>query len=212
MKMLVISTFLLMGNGLLLAAETTIQSCRAIEDNTKRLGCYDALADGVASSRPTVSGVTATAVAATIVESAPPAQPAPATTTAMGTVASVTPSVPAGTASDTATVSTSKSELNASLTSAEAERKQIATAEFGLEHRDPDRVDAIVSRIPGEFRGWEAKSRITLENGQVWQVSDGTRGAYLLNNPQVTIERGPLGGFVMRIEGVNRSPKVKRLK
>lgn len=86
-------------------------------------------------------------------------------------------------------------------------------AEFGLERQAQQaQIESIQSRIVGAFRGWEAKSKITLENGQVWQIADGTRGVYSLESPAVTIERGMLGSFFLKIDGVNRSPKVKRLK
>ena len=87
------------------------------------------------------------------------------------------------------------------------------SAEFGLEQKAVEtQLDAIESRIVGEFRGWQAKSKITLENGQVWQISDGSRGVYKLDSPAVRIERGMLGVFFLKIEGANRSPKVKRLQ
>ncbi|MFZ5843167.1 MAG: hypothetical protein ACOY3E_09760 [Pseudomonadota bacterium] len=86
-------------------------------------------------------------------------------------------------------------------------------AEFGLERQAQQaQIESIQSRIVGTFRGWEAKSKITLENGQVWQIIDGTRGVYSLESPAVTIERGVFGTFFLKIDGVNRSPKVKRLK
>lgn len=86
-------------------------------------------------------------------------------------------------------------------------------AEFGLERQAQQaQIESIQSRIVGTFRGWEAKSKITLENGQVWQIADGTRGVYSLESPAVTIERGVFGTFFLKIDGVNRSPKVKRLK
>jgi hypothetical protein len=95
-----------------------------------------------------------------------------------------------------------------------APRQKQSAGEFGLESKiaSETEIASIVSRIVGEFRGWEANSRITLENGQVWQIADKSRGVYVLENPVVTIERGALGTFNMLIEGANRSPKVKRLK
>ncbi|HEX4909466.1 MAG TPA: hypothetical protein VFV64_01735 [Permianibacter sp.] len=86
-------------------------------------------------------------------------------------------------------------------------------AEFGLERQAQQaQIESIQSRIVGPFRGWEAKSKITLENGQVWQIDDSSRGVYSLESPAVTIERGVFGSFFLKIDGVNRSPKVKRLK
>lgn len=72
--------------------------------------------------------------------------------------------------------------------------------------------DSISSRIAGEFRGWSGDTIFTLENGQVWrQVGSGT--AYLrLQSPAVMIERGQMGAFFLRVEGLGSRVKVKRLK
>jgi hypothetical protein len=53
-----------------------------------------------------------------------------------------------------------------------------AAPEFGFESRVPAGVpEAVESRIAGRFDGWEPGMKIRLENGQVWQVSDGSRQA-----------------------------------
>ncbi|PIQ36558.1 MAG: hypothetical protein COW59_11870 [Lysobacterales bacterium CG17_big_fil_post_rev_8_21_14_2_50_64_11] len=72
----------------------------------------------------------------------------------------------------------------------------------------------IVSRIPGEFRGWSNKQRFTLENGQVWQVNDSAASlaGVRLQDPQVTISRGLVGGWYLAVEGYNSRAKVKRIK
>ena len=74
---------------------------------------------------------------------------------------------------------------------------------------------AIVSTIPGEFRGWrENGDRFTLANGQVWQVSDmeGPRFAVKVNDPTVTIEPGALGAWYLSIDGYNARVQVRRIK
>jgi hypothetical protein len=74
-------------------------------------------------------------------------------------------------------------------------------------------VQAVDSHIPGEFRGWEAGSRIKLANGQVWEVADGSRGALApVIDPKVRVRRGVLGSFYLEIEGLNRSPRVRRVE
>jgi hypothetical protein len=84
-------------------------------------------------------------------------------------------------------------------------------ATFGMEQRQPE-LAAITTRIEGRFEGWQPGSRIRLANGQVWQVSDGSTGVYELTNPTVTLRRGALSGFWLEIEGVNRSPRVRRVE
>ena len=68
----------------------------------------------------------------------------------------------------------------------------------------------IESRIAGEFAGWSGRTVFTLENGQRWQVANG--GSYyspVVASPKVKVFPAALGGFWMKIEGVN--PRVKVL-
>jgi len=46
----------------------------------------------------------------------------------------------------------------------------------------------------------------------VWQISGGSPRAHDIDNPKVTIRRGTLGAFYLKIEGTNSSPRVKRLQ
>jgi hypothetical protein len=85
--------------------------------------------------------------------------------------------------------------------------------QFGLERQQSQvLVKAVDARIVGQFDGWEPNQRFTLDNGQVWQVSDDSRGAGYKTNPKVRITRGTFGTFFMEIEGVNAAPRVKRLR
>ena len=85
--------------------------------------------------------------------------------------------------------------------------------EFGFEDRSArGTTDKIESRIVGFFAGWTPNSRIKLENGQVWQVSDDTARDIDANNPKVWVRRGALGAFYLEIEGKNHSPRVKRVE
>jgi hypothetical protein len=89
-----------------------------------------------------------------------------------------------------------------------------AIATFGMERRiaesAPDRLD---SRLAGAFDGWEPNSKLTLENGQVWQVVDGSRAYYgQLDKPKASVTRGMLGSFYLQIEGVSQTPRVRRVK
>lgn len=88
-----------------------------------------------------------------------------------------------------------------------------AARQFGLE-ANVRRVelDVIESRIEGRFNGWNANDQIALANGQIWQVSDGSLGVFSAINPKVSVRRGTFGTYFMEIEGINRSPKVKRVK
>ena len=84
---------------------------------------------------------------------------------------------------------------------------------FGLEQKaTQSAVRSIESKIAGRFLGWGPNDRIVLANGQVWQISDDSRGAVVATDPKVTVRRGALGAFYLDIEGTNRSPKVRRAK
>lgn len=89
-----------------------------------------------------------------------------------------------------------------------------AQASFGLPAaEDPTRVTSLQSTIPGRFDGWDPGARLTLANGQVWQVVDGSRAWFAgLQDVKVTIRTGAFGAFYLEIEGQNNSPRVRRVK
>lgn len=72
----------------------------------------------------------------------------------------------------------------------------------------------IVSRVAGEFQGWNRKGqRFTLENGQVWETLDASSPLSVrLTNPQVTLSSGLVGTWFLQVEGYNTRVKVKRVK
>ncbi len=93
--------------------------------------------------------------------------------------------------------------------------KAAPTERFGLEAQlamAASPHEQLESRIPGKFEGWESRTEFRLANDQVWAINDGSRAYYQLVDPKVTITRGVLGSFFMKIEGVAQSPKVKRLR
>ena len=84
---------------------------------------------------------------------------------------------------------------------------------FGFENRaQPDELPTVESYIPGRFEGWGPKSAIALANGQVWQVIDDSARTAYRENPKVTLRRGAMGSFFLDIEGVNPSPRVRRIQ
>jgi len=80
---------------------------------------------------------------------------------------------------------------------------------FGFERKDE--LAEIASHIPGAFLGWGPRTRFTLANGQVWQVSDDSSAVYALRDPKVTVRRAAISGFEMDIEGAQRMPRVRRV-
>ncbi len=98
-------------------------------------------------------------------------------------------------------------------TAVPAAKPGVTPESFGLQTPPAETVQAIDSHIAGDFSGWESGSRIKLANGQVWEIADGSRGALApVVDPKVRVRRGVLGSFYLEIEGLNRSPRVKRVE
>ena len=76
----------------------------------------------------------------------------------------------------------------------------------------PAEVDAAMARLQRGFEGWSANQRIAVVNCQVWQIADDSSGFGNAQEPVVRIRRGALGSYRMEVEGVVRSPRVKRVK
>lgn len=90
---------------------------------------------------------------------------------------------------------------------------QGAADRFGLARRtDQEELPSITSAVGAGFFGWGPGERIRLENGQVWEVVDGSTGAIGRENRKVTVRRGALGSFFLEFEGLNTSPRVTRLR
>lgn len=91
----------------------------------------------------------------------------------------------------------------------------VSDATFGLRviSRVPTEATGLVSRIVGPFDGWQAGTRLSLANGQVWTIADGSSSGYpLSSNPQIRVQQGAFGGYFIEIEGVSHSPRVRRLR
>lgn len=88
-----------------------------------------------------------------------------------------------------------------------------AATDFGLTTPVPAaKIDKIESNIVGRFSTWQSNSRITLANGQVWQVIDDSQGVCECDNPKVTVSRASFGTFFLEIAGKGNAPRVKRIK
>lgn len=83
---------------------------------------------------------------------------------------------------------------------------------WGLMLRNDAEPKFIESRIDGHFTGWRAGDSIKLANGQVWQVTDEGTSGYNLDNPKVRVTKGLLNNHFLEIEGINASPRVKRIQ
>ena len=90
-------------------------------------------------------------------------------------------------------------------------KKNSSDDNFGLIIRD-DR-DQISSKILGVFEGWTGTTKFTLENGQVWQQASFGVLRVKMNNPNIIIKSSILSDtYTLKIEGLNSSIRVKRIK
>ena len=88
----------------------------------------------------------------------------------------------------------------------------VANTEFGLEHKsiakegDSQELVSVLSAVKKAPRG---ELILTLDNGQVWRQL-GTDSFRVKTGQTVVISRGMLNSFLLKIEGKNKSIRVKR--
>ncbi|MCV2351370.1 hypothetical protein [Paucibacter sp. Y2R2-4] len=84
---------------------------------------------------------------------------------------------------------------------------------FGLPTKDASSdLTTLQSAVGAGFDGWLPNQRIRLDNGQVWQVVDGSTVSIRSGARKVTIRRGMLGAFYLEVDGLNTSPRVRRIE
>jgi hypothetical protein len=69
--------------------------------------------------------------------------------------------------------------------------------------------ETIETRIAGDFKGWDARTIFTLENGTRWKILNG--GSYYtpaVASPKVTVTPASFGSFWLDIDGVNQRVRV----
>lgn len=85
--------------------------------------------------------------------------------------------------------------------------------DFGMEHElakaTPQSVRASIS---GPFKGWSGKTEFKLDNGQVWRQLVSGKFRVNLDSPKVTIEKGMFGGYYLKVDGYNKTVRVRRIK
>jgi hypothetical protein len=71
----------------------------------------------------------------------------------------------------------------------------------------------VESKIQGSFRGWSGATEFTLENGQVWRQSESGAAEFaVLQSPVVKIVPKSFGSWLLKIEGINSSLRVRRVR
>ncbi|WP_223670385.1 hypothetical protein [Kangiella shandongensis] len=98
-----------------------------------------------------------------------------------------------------------------------AEPELTAEERFGAEHldkadQDNGELDVIKSRALGLYKSWDKGLEVELENGQVWEITDSRSAYYKVKNPKIKVEKGLFGSYMLRIDGLNKGFRVKRVK
>jgi len=71
----------------------------------------------------------------------------------------------------------------------------------------------ITSTIVGSFEGWRGDTEFELANGMVWkQTEQDLLGVRPRQDQQVTIEPGFLSAWYLKIDGINKRLRVRRIK
>jgi len=183
-----------------------IRACGEIEDATERMDCFNAVVEGlnegsdVAAAPPGDIDATPAASASEIVAVSGAAATSAAPSTA--------PSAAAGTAATSAASAAAEADEFGLEDQKAAEARQIEKeqeAESG-----PVSVHATI--VNSEKSGLN-HFVVALDNGQVWEETDGSRrmGLPRIGTP-VEVYKGKMGGYRMKFGGDNRVAWVRRLK
>jgi len=77
---------------------------------------------------------------------------------------------------------------------------------------EPSTSGAVIeSKIDGEFEGWDGETIFKLINGQIWQQAEYSYTYSYKYRPAVIISQTS-SGWIMQVEGISKTIKVKRLK
>ena len=79
------------------------------------------------------------------------------------------------------------------------------------DQKDVGSPGVIRSRIDGVFKGWKGDTIFPLINGQVWQQAEYGYLYHYAHRPEVTIYKSGTG-YKMKVEGVDREIRVKRIE
>jgi hypothetical protein len=154
--------------------------CVDISSSADRLACYDKLAGRVSAPKALAAAPSAASPSATSPSATSPGatSPAPAAPAAVAFVAAA----PAPAAAPT------EEDFGRSTV-----RKARASASSGA----PPEIKSITSKVAAFGRSPNGRSRVTLDNGQIWEYQDDP-DPLLSVGDSVTIKRARLGSFLLQ--------------
>ena len=155
--------------------------CVDISSSADRLACYDKLAGRASAPKTLVAAPSAASPAA--ISPSPPASPAPASPAAPApaTVASVA-AVPAPAAAPT---------------EEDFGRSKVRKARMAASSGAPPEIKSITAKVAAFGRSPNGRSRVTLDNGQIWEYQDDPDPLLSIGD-SVTIKRARLGSFLLQ--------------
>jgi len=178
---------LLMGFSATAANAADASRCAEIADPQARLICYDAVYPPKAVAAAAVARTSAPPVAAAVA-------PAPAMAAAPPAAAPVQAAAPPAAPAAPAVAKGGVSTL------------------FGLlPKKDKPKADTSLHAVVTQVQMRAAGQLITLDNGQVWQLTEYQRDAFVKADERVVIDPASLGSFLMSAERGGQSVRVKRV-
>jgi hypothetical protein len=168
-----------------------IDRCAGIADRDARLACFDALTREAEAAEPVTS------VEPEVDATVPSPEEAPAVAPAAAVPVVTAPAEPSASAAPRAPAT-------------EPVTTQEAEATFGL--RRPAEQGSIRARYLGEFSGWDGKTVFPLDNGQVWRQKGPGLVSFHASNPEIRIKRNLFGGYTLKVDGLNRTVLVERIR
>ncbi|TAH44808.1 MAG: hypothetical protein EYC71_08040 [Gammaproteobacteria bacterium] len=88
-------------------------------------------------------------------------------------------------------------------------RKADGTTEFYVDNSSREIIESV---IVGKFKGWTGKTKVKLENGQVWQQAESGKSGFPMESPRVKVKPMSLGSWLMYIDGCGCDIRVKRVE
>lgn len=210
-----------------------LEICAALQDAESRLACFDAIGRSEQVQAPQAPAATAAAP-----EVATPAKPAPAPAD-VPDVGAVTPSAPAAVPDDFGMDSMTARERE-ELENQQREERRVAAANRELaeqerrrsekeqerlekerrkaekaaakEAKKREREQVVVAKITSVTKHHDGRFSVTLDNGQVWRETSGSRVGLPAQGARVELKRGRFGGYRMNIDGLYQTAWVKRTR
>lgn len=110
-----------------------------------------------------------------------------------------------------------RAEAEARAAAEAAERAKAARIEgFGARGGSPAereaRLDRIEAAVTETFTDSQRKLVFLLDNGQMWRQTDGVFLSVVKPGTPATVRRSAMGGYMLRIDGLNRSVPVVRIR